>query len=372
MWSISFLRRLAAFALLVSLASSSARAGLPLDRIKLAPGFSITVLTDRVPGARSLALGDDGVVFVGSMRAGRVYAVKTRDGKAESVTTVASGLDFPNGVAYRSGALYVAEINRITRYDAIISRLAKPPSPLLVNEQLPHEYHHGWKFIAFGPDGKLYVPVGAPCNVCAPDPKRFANIMRMNADGSGLEAYALGVRNSVGFDWHPVSRELWFSDNGRDWLGDDLPSCELNRAPEASLHFGFPYCHQGDLLDPEFGAGRRCEDYVPPALKVGAHVAPLGLRFYTGDMFPSEYRHNIFLALHGSWNRSAKSGYKLMRVVLSGNQVARYEPFAEGWLNGESNWGRPVDVLVMPDGALLVSDDQNGVLYRIAYSASGR
>jgi glucose/arabinose dehydrogenase len=261
----------------------------------------------------------------------------------------------------------VAEVSRILRYDGITARLRNPPRPVVVTDRFPRETHHGWKFIAFGPDGKLYVPVGAPCNVCEPDPDRYALISRINPDGTGYEVFARGVRNSVGFDWDPRTGELWFNDHGRDMMGDDMPSDELNHARRAGLHFGFPYCHQGDTPDPEFGTKRPCSDFVPPALQLGGHVAPDGLRFYTGSMFPPEYRNRIFIAQHGSWNRSQKSGYRVMMVTLDDNKVVRYEVFAEGWLRNEQSWGRPVDVLVMPDGALAISDDYAGVVYRVMY-----
>ena len=341
---------------------------LALDRIRLPQGFEISLFA-AVPNARAMTLGDKGTLFVGSMGAGKVYAVRIRDNRAVETITLASGLQMPVGVAFRDGALYVSAVNRILRFDAIESRLADPPQPVVVTDRFPADTHHGWKFVAFGPDGLLYVPVGAPCNICEPAPARYANIMRMRADGSALEVFARGVRNSVGFDWHPQTREMWFTDNGRDMLGDDLPADELNRAPARDLHFGYPYCHEGSVPDPQFGARHACSEFTAPALKLGAHVAALGMRFYTGGMFPAAYRNNIFIAQHGSWNRSGKVGYRVMRVELEGNRVAKYEVFAQGWLQGESAWGRPVDVLVMPDGALLVSDDLAGAIYRISYRA---
>ncbi len=358
---------LASLLALLMLAPASAAQALPLGKVRLPPGFSISVFADNLPDARAMVLGGQGTLFVGSRRAGKVYAICIRDNKVVETLTVASGLELPVGVAFHDGALYVSEVSRILRLDRIESRLTNPPKPVVVQDRFPGETHHGWKFIAFGPDGLLYVPVGAPCNICEPDPDRYANIMRMKPDGSGLEVFARGVRNSVGFDWHPASGELWFTDNGRDWLGDELPADELNHAPKPGLHFGYPYCHQGDLADPVFGAKRACSTFTPPALNLGAHVAALGMRFYDGAMFPAEYRHNLFIAEHGSWNRTRKSGYRLKRVVLDGNRVVRQEVFAEGWLQDENAWGRPVDVLVMPDGALLVSDDQAGVIYRIAH-----
>jgi len=338
---------------------------LPLERIKLPPGFEIGVFAERVPDARSLALGKSNVLFVGT-RADRVYAVRYRDAKATQVVTIASGLRMPNGVALRDGALYVAEVNRILRFDDIEAQLDARPKPAVVTDRYPGETHHGWKFIRFGPDGWLYVPVGAPCNICEPDP-RHGLISRIRPDGSGYEVFARGVRNSLGFDWDPRTRSLWFTDNGRDMLGDDLPSDELNHAPKPGMHFGYPYCHEGDTADPEFGLKRACSEFSPPAVKLGPHVASLGMRFYTGSQFPAEYRNNIFIAEHGSWNRSKKIGYRIARVVVEGGRVTKHEVFAEGWLQGESVWGRPVDLEVMPDGSLLVSDDYAGAIYRIAY-----
>jgi glucose/arabinose dehydrogenase len=341
---------------------------LQLDKIKLPPGFEISVFAENVPNARSLALGKNNVLFVGTRTAGRVYAVRYREARATQVITLASGLNLPNGVALKDGALYVAEVNRILRFDDIEARLDALPKPVVVTERFPGETHHGWKFIRFGPDGWLYVPVGAPCNICAPDPERHALISRIRPDGSGYEVVARGVRNSVGFDWDPKTRELWFTDNGRDWLGDELPSDELNHAPKQGMHFGFPYCHQGDMPDPDFGGKRACFEFAPPAVKLGPHVAALGMRFYTGSEFPAEYRNNIFVAEHGSWNRSRKSGYRIVRVAVEGGRVLKHTVFAEGWLLADEKvWGRPVDIEVMPDGSLLVSDDHAGAIYRISY-----
>jgi hypothetical protein len=338
---------------------------LPLERIKLPPGFEISVFAEEVPQARSLALGSGPVVFVGS-RGSSVYAVRYSGPKATGVTTVGSGLQLPNGVAVRNGALYVAEVSRILRFDDIENRLGSA-KPVLVTDRYPTETHHGWKFIRFGPDGWLYVPVGAPCNICEPDP-RHGLISRIKPDGSGYEVFTSGIRNSVGFDWDPRTKELWFTDNGRDYLGDDQPSDELNRAPKAGMHFGYPYCHQGDIADPEFGRKRACSEFVPPEVKLGPHVASLGMRFYTGTAFPPQYRNNIFVAEHGSWNRSRKIGYRIARVVVEDGRAVKHEIFAEGWLGADQSvWGRPVDVEVLPDGSLIVSDDYAGVIYRIAY-----
>jgi glucose/arabinose dehydrogenase len=341
---------------------------LPLEKIKLPPGFAIELLA-RVPNAREMALGARGTLFVGSADAGKVYAVVARPAGPVSVTTIANGLSRPVGVAFHNGALYVSAVSRILRFDDIESRLDNPPRPVVVSDRFPSDTHHGWKFIAFGPDGKLYVPVGAPCNVCEPDPDRYAVITRMNPDGSGLEVYARGLRNSVGFDWDPRTRELWFTNNGRDLLGDDSPPDTLNHAPKPGLNFGFPYCHAGAIADPEFGKKHSCNEFAMPAQQLGPHVASLGMRFYTGTQFPSAYRDRVFIAEHGSWNRSRKIGYRITTVRVENNRAVAYEPFATGWLQGETAWGRPADVLVMPDGALLVSDDLAGAIYRIRYTA---
>jgi glucose/arabinose dehydrogenase len=347
-------------------AAPHAQSTLPLDRIKLPPGFVIEQVAS-VPGARGMTWGARGTLFVGT-RSGSVHAVAFTAGGAPRVSTVATGLREPVGVAYRDGALYVSAVNRIVRLDDIEARLDRPPAPVVVRDDFPGDASHGRKFIAFGPDGKLYVPVGAPCNICAPDPDRYAVVMRMNADGSGLEVVARGVRNSVGFDWDPRSRDLWLTSNGRDLMGDDVPPDTLNHVTRTGEHFGYPYCHAGDIADPEFGGRRACGEFSPPAAKLGPHVAALGMRFYTGTQFPAQYRNQIFIAEHGSWNRSRKIGYRVSvaRIDAAG-RVTSYEPFAEGWLQGESAWGRPADVLVAADGSLLVSDDSAGAIYRIRY-----
>ncbi len=339
----------------------------PIERLKLPPGFAVE-LWAKVPEPREMTLGEKNTLFVGSRGAGKVHAIRfDTTYRVAAVTRIADGLEMPVGVAFRDGALYVSAVSRILRFDDIEARLAAPPRPVVVTDRLPKEAHHGWKFIAFGPDGKLYVPVGAPCNVCDRDADGYSNIMRMNPDGSAPEIFARGVRNSVGFDWHPQTKSLWFTDNGRDMMGDDVPSCELNRAPHAGMHFGFPFCHAGTVPDAEFGAKRACSEFTPPAQNLGPHVAPLGMRFYTGRMFPLAYRNAIFVALHGSWNRSKKNGYRVMVATLQGDEVVSYEPFITGWLEGESNWGRPTDVLMLPDGSLLVADDRAGAIYRVTY-----
>jgi len=341
---------------------------LPLDKIVLPPGFAIELVAS-VEGAREMALGAKGTLFVGSNGPGKVYAIRLVSGAVSEIFTVASGLRLPVGVAFKDGALYVSAVDRILRFDDIENRLDHPPRPVVVTDRLPKETHHGWKFIAFGPDGKLYVPVGAPCNVCEPDPDRYANIMRMNRDGSGVEVFARGVRNTVGFDWHPADGSLWFTDNGRDMLGDDVPPDELNHATKPGMNFGFPYCHGGTIADPEFGSKHGCSEFTAPVQQLGPHVASLGMRFYTGTQFPAQYRNQIFIAEHGSWNRSSKIGYRITLVRLEGGRAVAYEPFATGWLQGQNAWGRPADVLVMPDGSLLVSDDYAGAIYRISYRA---
>jgi hypothetical protein len=360
-----------AAAILIAVATMAhAQAPLPLDTIRLPPGFTLELVA-RVPNARAMTWGGNGTLFVGSTGAGKVYAVSLppagTKGEAKA-TVVASGLAEPAGVAFRDGALYVSAIDRILRFDDIEKRLTNPPRPVVVTDRFPGEQHHGRKFIAFGPDGKLYANVGAPCNVCERDPMRYANIARMNPDGSGFEVFAKGQRNSVGFDWDPRNREFWFTVNGRDMMGDDTPPDTLNHAPKAGLDFGFPYCHAGTIPDPEFGAKHACSEFTPPAQPLGSHVAPLGMRFYTGNQFPARYRDQIFIAEHGSWNRSKKVGYRVTMVTLDEKRRAvSYEPFAEGWLQGERAWGRPADVLVATDGSLLVSDDEAGAIYRISY-----
>ncbi len=350
--------------------SYAANKSIHLEAIKLPSGFQIALFADNIPNARSMVLSPNGVLFVGSRIEDKVYAVIDLNGNnhADDIRVIADNLNMPNGVAFRDGALYVAEVNRILRFDGIEDRLKSPPAPVVVNRSFPNASHHGWKYIAFGPDDRLYIPVGAPCNVCEEDDSRFATIMRMRPDGRDLEIFVRGVRNSVGFDWHPQTKELWFTNNGRDWMGDDLPPDTLHRAFKKGLNFGFPYCHGGDIPDPEFGVKRQCDEFAPPALKLGPHVASLGMKFYAGSMFPLEYKHNIFIAEHGSWNRSKPIGYRITRVILNGNRPIRYETFAEGWLQGKKAWGRPVDVLVMPDGALLVSDDRAGAIYRVSYN----
>jgi glucose/arabinose dehydrogenase len=365
--------------------SGSVRAQSPGQWV-VPPGFQVTVFAENVENAREMALGPQGTVFVGSRTAGKVHAVIDRDGdhKADRVVLIASGLDQPNGVAVRNGALYVATASKILRFDDIERRLDSPPTPVVVRDSLPNpNAGHTWKFIAFGPDDLLYMSVGAPCNVCL-SPPMVSTILRMKPDGSNLEVFAEGVRNSVGFDWHPTSRELWFTDNGRDMLGDDVPGDELNVAWKPGLHFGFPFCHQGDVSDPQFGAERACSTTEPPVKTLGAHVAALGFTFYTGNMFPTSYRNAVIVAEHGSWNRSVPSGYRVMVAHTDGRRVTSYEPFVDGFMPGVRSSlpggrgaaaaavGRPVDVLQMPDGSILISDDMGNRLLRVSYRTQNR
>ena len=338
--------------------------------IALPPGFEIRYFAKNVPNARSMALGTNGTLFVGSRSAGNVYALVDQNGdyQADQVLTIASGLNEPNGVAFHENALYVAEISRIIRFDNIEASLESPPAPVVINQEYPTDAWHGWKYLRVGPDGYLYVPVGAPCNVCEVS-ELYGTITRLLPDGTGLEVYARGIRNTVGCDWHPATQELWVTDNGHDALGDDSPPDELNYAPAAGLDFGFPSCHGGNIPDPQFGQQDSCEQYVAPALQLGPHVAALGMRFYTGSLFPAEYQNQIFIAEHGSQSRSEYIGYRVTLARIENNQAVAYETFAEGWLQNGQIFGRPVDVLVLSDGSLLVSDDTGNAIYRISYQA---
>ena len=343
---------------------SFATASLALDEFELPAGFVIEEYAD-VPNARSLALGSNGTVFVSSRSGNAVFAVLD-EGNSRRIIKLLRGLKAPNGIAFYNGDLYVAENDRVTRYADIESNLDSVPKKEVLDIDLPSKRQHGRRYIDFGPDGKLYISIGAPCNVC--DEKGFANIIRVETDGSGREVFASGVRNSVGFTWQPDTGDFWFTDNGRDMMGDNRPGDELNRAGSAGQHFGFPYCHAGNIADPKFGANKNCDDYEPPQQILGPHVAALGLRFYSGEMFPEDYRGQLFIAEHGSWNRSKKVGYRVTLVRLENGAAVSYEPFAGGWLNGEAVSGRPVDLLVLEDGSMLVSDDHAGKIYRISYA----
>lgn len=349
---------------------------LPLEKLTLPDGFSVSIFADEVTNARQMALGDNGTVFVGSRSAGLVHALvdQDKDGKADKKYVIASGLNMPSGLTFKDGDLYVAEVSQVLKFANIESQLEKNIEPEVVVPNLPKERHHGWKYIDFGPDGWLYVPIGTPCNVCQTqggekfDDARFDSILRFDLKTGKQEWVARGVRNSVGFDWHPKTNDLWFSDNGRDWMGDDIPPCEINHVSEHGQHFGYPYVHGGIHLDPEFGKGKKIADYRAPAQALPAHVAPLGIHFYAGNMFPDAFNGRLLIAEHGSWNRSKKVGYKVTMLTLKGSEVTAYEPFIEGWLNkDDSVWGRPVAFLNMPDGSILLSDDFANVVYRITY-----
>jgi glucose/arabinose dehydrogenase len=354
-------------AILALLSFSALSAPLPLEKIKLPAGFQIQLHASGIGSARQMALGEKGTLFVGTS-GDKVHAV-THEGK---VIELATGLIRPNGVAFKDGALYVAEIHRVLRFDQIEGFLEKGGDlkrtlkPVVVFDKLPTDGHHGMRHIGFGPDGLLYLGIGAPCNVCERADERYASISRINLKKGTLEVFAKGVRNTVGFDWNPRNGELWFSDNGRDWLGDDSPPDELNVAGSAGLHFGFPYCHGTGVADPEFGNKKNCAQTRTATLPLGPHVAALGIAFYQGKAFPESYRDRVFIAEHGSWNRSEPIGYRISSVRIVNNKPMGYEIFAEGWLpvGEKSPWGRPVDVLVTRDGSLLVSDDHAGVIYR--------
>ena len=341
------------------------------DKLKLPPGFKVEVWVDGVPEARSLALGDKGTVFVSNRNLTNVYAVVDRNGKRE-VKKILTGLKSPNGVAFDKGTLYVAERHRITRYDGIEDRLDNPPEAKVVIDNLDpsSQAGHFWKYLAMGPDGWLYFNIGAPGNIVMPTYDQ-ASINRVDPKTGKMETFARGVRNSVGFDWHPKSKELWATNHARDWINDDLPHDTLHRISRKGMHFGYPWCHQGDFADPDFGASRSCDEFDKPALKLGAHIAPLGMKFYTGKMFPAEYQNSMFIAMHGSWNRSTKQGYNVMRVAVDAKGNAKLMPFLDGFLSDAKGdppmWGRPVDLLQLKDGSMLVSDDYNGVIYRVSY-----
>jgi glucose/arabinose dehydrogenase len=344
---------------------------LPLEKIKLPEGFKIEVYA-RVPNARSMVLSDNGTLFVGNRSEDNVYAVQDTDGDmvADKTYIIDKGLKMPNGVALKDGNLYVAAISKILKYENIEANLDNPPEPEVIYDGYPTETHHGWKYIAFGPDGLLYVPVGAPCNICFRDDNPiYASITRIDVDNPKPELVAEGVRNTVGFDWDPKTGKLWFTDNGRDMMDDDTPPCELNVVTENKQHFGYPFCHGGTILDPEFGPGKSCNDYTSPALNFIAHTAPLGMNFYEGKMFPESYDNRIFVAQHGSWNRSKKSGYVVLAIDHDDASASNAEVFASGWLDDDTQkaWGRPVDVINMPDGSMLISDDYADVVYRVSY-----
>ena len=335
-----------------------------LAAIRLPPGFHIDIYA-RVPGARSMAVAEAlGVVFVGT-RDEYVYAVRDGDldGTVDGVVRVLDGLKVANGIAWKDGYLYVAEQHRLVRFRAPDLKTLAGSRPELLFDGLPDDSWHGWRYAAFAPDGSLYVAVGAPCNVCALDGLE-GTIVRFPPEGGGPVVFARGVRNSVGMDFHPADGTLYFTDNGADMMGDDVPPDEFNHAPRDGLHFGYPYFGGGHARTEDF-MERTPPPTVPPVVRFGAHVAALGVRFYRGGQFPDDYRGDAFVAQHGSWNRTVPDGYRVVRVRFTNGKAAGYEAFAEGWLQGGRAWGRPVDIKELADGSLLVSDDRSGTIYRI-------
>ncbi|PCK33730.1 PQQ-dependent sugar dehydrogenase [Pseudoalteromonas piscicida] len=355
-------------ALAAALLSSHALANDILSRLSVPTGYELSYFAKDVENARQMAVGKDRTVYVGSRKAGKVHALidNNRDGVADKKILVADGLNMPSGIALKDGDLYVAEVERIVRFKQIAKNL-KAPVKEVVFDDLPDKRHHGWKYLTVSPEGELIIPVGVPCNICAEDPK-FGRIFSLNLQTKQLSTIAKGVRNSVGFDYHPVTGKLWFSDNGRDMMGDDIPPCEINRVDEVGQHFGFPYVHGGSVLDPEFGEGKSVTDYTMPALALQAHVAPLGIHFYRGEQFPKAMKHQLFVAEHGSWNRSKKVGYRVMLANVENGKITSYEPFLTGFMENETTYGRPAAVAELSDGSLLVSDDYANAIYRISYN----
>lgn len=356
--------------LIVSCPINAASVDAVIKQLQLPVGFSISVFAEDLPNARSLARGDNGVIFVGTRQQGAVYAVQDtdNDGKADKRYVIATNLYMPNGVAFHNGSLYVAEVNRIIRFDKIIDQLASPPKPVVIFDGLPSDRAHGWKYLRFGPDGKLYTAVGAPCNICEPDNEMYASLVRLNSDGSDFEILAHGIRNTVGFDWQPGTNTLFFTENGRDLMGDDIPPDELNAWTAVGQHFGYPYCHGGTIPDPEYGKKRSCEAFVAPVWRFKAHKAPLGVRFYRGEQFPERFQKQLFVAQHGSWNRTKPHGYRISLVKFKSGRPVSEQAFISGWLTpSDEVLGRPVDILELPDGSLLISDDHLGVIYKVEY-----
>ena len=343
-------------------------ADIPVASYKLPPGFKVEVWASGMPGARAMTRGDDGKIYIGTRGIGRVYEV-TDGGAQRTSRVVVDKLVQPAGVAFKNGALYVMAIDKMLRFDGIEKNPGVAPVDMTAAFKLPPEQHHNWKYIAFGPDGKLYVPFGAPCNICVPGAE-YAQIRRYNADGSGMEVIARGVRNSVGFDWHPVTQELWFTDHGRDWMGDDTPEDELNRISGTGQHFGFPYCHANGVADKDLKIDKPCDGITLPVTAMGPHVAAMGAHFYTGNMFPAEYKNLLFVARKGSWNRTKKSGYDVVTVRADADgKNAKITPFMTGFLDSsnDSFSGRPTYFLQLPDGSMLLADEQLGAIYRITH-----
>jgi glucose/arabinose dehydrogenase len=358
------------------LASVSAFGMPELKKLKLPTGYRIDLFATGVENARQMAWSESGrVLYVGSRGEGKVYAITDTDldRKGDSVRVIAEGLNMPSGIALHKGDLYIAAVSKVLVIKGVDTKLkAKKKGTLdlqTVYAGLPGDRHHGWKYLGFGPDGALYIPVGAPCNICQLSGV-YGKILRMKPLGAKPTVFATGVRNSVGFDWNPRNGVLWFTENGRDWMGDDVPNDELNRAPKVGLHFGYPYCHAGKWIDDEEGDAKKypCSKFASPAQRMGAHVAPLGMKFHRGKMFPPADRNWIYIAEHGSWNRSTKVGYRVVRVRVEVGKAKAYEPFVTGWLNGDEVWGRPSDILFLPDGSMLIADDYKDAVYRVSYS----
>jgi glucose/arabinose dehydrogenase len=338
-----------------------------LKQVRLPPGFKIELYASDVPSARQMALGDNGTLFSGSFMGGVVSAVVEHDGK-KVVKTILKGLRMPTGIAFRDGALYVADIDKIYKYDNAEANLDHMPEPTIVYDDMPPYVPHGWKYLAFDKSGWLYIAFGPPCNICLP-PTSTSQIRHVDPASGLAELVAIGIRNSVGGDVDPRSGDYWFTENARDWLGNDIPSDKLNHITKVGEHFGYPYCHQGDIPDPNFAMGHKCSEFTPPAFKLGAHVAPLGMKFYTGNQFPADYRNAIILAEHGSWNRHQYQGGRLVRITVGPDgKKAKQDVLAAGWIGADGKYrGRPNDVLVAKDGSLLVADDFAGAIYRISY-----
>jgi len=343
---------------------------LPIEKLKAPKGFKIELYAAGVGNARTLRQGDKGTVFVGSRLLDKVYAIVDRGGMRE-VKPIYSGLYRPNGLAFKDGALYIAELSRISKIEEIEDNLDNPPKPVVIYDDLPKDEPHGWKFLTIGPDNKLYFQVGAPCNICMPSPAH-AQIRRINLDGSGAEVVARGIRQIVGMDFSPITKQLYFTENSRDWLSEDIPEDKLNRLTQPGKdNFGYPYCHQGNIADQEFGWGHSCDEFTKPIALLGPHSAALGMRFYTGNMFPSEYRNAIFIARHGSWNRTKKIGGDIVVANLSDDGTLKsIEPFITGFIENNNYVGRPADVEFVKDGSMLISDDFNGAVYRVTYSST--
>ena len=356
------------FSLLLLVPCFARSQDLPLEALRLPPGFQISVFAE-LTNPRQLALSESGIVYAGSFRAGNLYGVidANSDGSADKVVTIDRDLTLPTGIAIQDGDLYVGAVDKLLVYQNIDQTFESSPEPFVLYDELPEETHHGWKYLGFSPEDHLFFNVGAPCNVCEKENPWFATIMSLDLDREPLkpEIFASGVRNTAGFSWHPGTGELWFTDNGRDLLGDDTPSCELNRAPKAGLHFGFPYIHASSVIDPEFGAP--LFPVEPPVVELGPHVAPLAMKFYTGTMFPERYRGEIFIAEHGSWNRTPEAGHTGYNITMVNPETGATTILIDGWLKNNVAWGRPTDILEMPDGSLLIADDHANVIYRLTY-----